>query len=110
MGSSFVLLLVCILLAFCGGAEGPFVQVGRLLGIAADLGEVTSVAAGQAINVTGAIAHAATDVISSATSNGLNTAENIWRGVDVSELEIHRCAGILTLDDEHVLEVDPLSE
>ena len=52
-------------------------QVGRLLGIAADLGEVTSVAAGQAINVTGAIAHAATDVISSATSNGLNTAENI---------------------------------
>lgn len=24
--------------------------------------------------------------------------------MDVSELEIHRCAGILTLDDEHVLE------
>ena len=77
MGNSFVLLLVGILLAFCGGAEGPFVQVGRLLGIAADLGEVTSVAAGHAVNVTGAIAHAATDVITSATSNGLNTAENI---------------------------------
>ena len=103
MGSSFVLLLVGILLAFCGGAEGPLVQVGRLLGIAADLGEATSVAAGQAVNVTGAIAHAATDVITSATSNGLNTAENIWRGIDVSDLEIHRCAGILTLDDEHVL-------
>ena len=41
-------------------------QVGRLLGIAADLGEVTSVAAGRAVNVTGAIAHAATDVITSA--------------------------------------------
>ena len=103
VGSSFVLLLVGILLAFCGGAEGPLVQVGRLLGIAADLGEATSVAAGQAVNVTGAIAHAATDVITSATSNGLNTAENIWRGIDVSDLEIHRCAGILTLDDEHVL-------
>ncbi len=104
MGNSFVLLLVGILLAFCGGAEGPLVQVGRLLGIAADLGEVTSVAAGHAVNVTGAIAHAATDVITSATSNGLNTAENIWRGIDVGDLEIRRCAGILTLDDELVLE------
>lgn len=92
-------------LAVYGGAEGPLIQIGRLLGVAADLGEATSVAAGHAVNMTGAIATAATDVISSATSNGLNSAENIWRGVDISDLSVTRCAGIMTLDDEHVLAV-----
>ena len=98
-----VTLVAILLLAVYGGAEGPLIQVGRLLGIAADLGEATSVAAGQAVNVTGAIAHAATDVITSATSNGLNSTENIWRGIDISQLVAHRCAGIMTMDDEHVL-------
>lgn len=102
-GGSLVTLVAVLLLAVYGGAEGPLIQVGRLLGIAADLGEATSLAAGQAVNVTGAIAHAATDVISSATSNGLNSAENIWRGIDISQLRVHRCAGIMTMDDEHVL-------
>lgn len=102
-GGSVVTLVAILLLAVYGGAEGPLIQVGRLLGIAADLGEATSVAAGQAVNVTGAIAHAATDVITSATSNGLNSAENIWRGIDISQLVAHRCAGIMTMDDEHVL-------
>ena len=72
-------------------------------GTRADLGEATSFAAGQAVNVTGAIAHAATDVITSATSNGLNTAENIWRGVDVQNLNIRRCAGIMTVEGEEFL-------
>ena len=98
-----VTLVAVLLLAVYGGAEGPLIQVGRLLGIAADLGEATTLAAGHAVNVTGAIAHAATDVISSATSNGLNSAENIWRGIDISHLVAHRCAGIMTMDDEHVL-------
>lgn len=66
------------------GADGPIFQVARLLGVLATLGETTSTAAGQAINVTGALASAATEVISSAASNGFNTAENVWRGVDVS--------------------------
>ncbi len=96
-------MVAVLLLAVYGGAEGPLIQVGRLLGIAADLGEATSLAAGQAVNVTGAIAHAATDVISSATSNGLNSAENIWRGIGISQLRVQRCAGIMTMDDEHVL-------
>ncbi len=96
-------MVVFCLLAVYGGAEGPLIQVGRLLGVAADLGEATSVAAGQAVNMTGALATAATDVISSATSNGLNSAENIWRGVDISGLSVARCAGIMTLDDEQVL-------
>lgn len=91
-------------LAVYGGAEGPLIQIGRLLGVAADLGEATSVAAGHGVNMTGAIATAATDVISSA-SNGLNSAENIWRGVDISDLSVTRCAGIMTLDDGHVLAV-----
>lgn len=86
------------------GADGPLFQVARLLGILASLGETTSTAAGQAINVTGALASAATDVITSATSNGLNTAENVWRGVDVSQLEADRCAGILTIDGPEALE------
>eukprot|EP00434_Breviolum_minutum_P026310 symbB.v1.2.023253.t2/scaffold2112.1/size106475/3 len=86
-----------------GSGFGDAAVVLWLLGIAADLGEATSVAAGQAVNVTGAIAHAATDVITSATSNGLNSAENIWRGIDISQLVAHRCAGIMTMDDEHVL-------
>jgi len=98
-----VTFVVVLLLAVYGGAEGPLIQVGRLLGIAADLGEATSLAAGHAVNVTGAIAHAATDVITSATSNGLNSAENIWRGIDISHLRVQRCAGIMTMDDEHVL-------
>ncbi len=102
-GGGLVTFGAVLLLAVYGGAEGPLIQLGRLLGIAADLGEATSLAAGHAVNVTGAIAHAATDVISSATSNGLNSAENIWRGIDISQLTSQRCAGILTVDDEHVL-------
>ena len=95
---------MAVTVAACyGGVEGPLVQVARILGIVADLGEATSFAAGQAVNVTGAIAHAATDVITSATSNGLNTAENIWRGVDVQNLNIRRCAGILTVEGEEFL-------
>lgn len=101
-GGSLTLVMLCMLAVY-GGAEGPLIQFGRLLGVAADLGEATSVAAGQAVNMTGALATAATDVISSATSNGLNSAENIWRGVDISGLSVARCAGIMTLDDEHVL-------
>lgn len=80
-----------------------FSQVARLLGVFATLGEATSTAAGQAINVTGALANAASEVITSATSNGLNTAENVWRGVDVSQLEADRCAGILTVDGPEAL-------
>ena len=103
LGGGSLTLVMLFLLAVYGGAEGPLIQVGRLLGVAADLGEATSVAAGHAVNMTGALATAATDVITSATSNGLNSAENIWRGVDVSSLTAARCAGIMTLDDEHVL-------
>lgn len=76
----FVILMVVSIMS---GAEGPLFQVARLLGVLATLGETTSTAAGQAINVTGALASAATAVITSATSNGLSTAENVWRGVDV---------------------------
>lgn len=101
-GSSFAFVAVTVA-ACCGGVEGPLVQVARILGIVADLGEATSFAAGQAVNVTGAIAHAATDVITSATPNGLNTAENIWRGVDVRNLNIRRCAGIMTVEGEEFL-------
>lgn len=85
MGSSFVLLLVCILLAFCGGAEGPLVEVGRLLGIAADLGEVTSVAAGQAINVTGAIAHAVQRPMASIL---LRTSGVVWMSVSLKFIAV----------------------
>ena len=86
------------------GAEGPLYQVARLLGVVASLGETTSMAAGQAVNVTGALASAATDVIASATSNGLNTAQNVWRGVDIGQLHAHRCAGILTVDGPEALQ------
>ena len=96
----FVILMVVSIMS---GAEGPLFQVARLLGVLATLGETTSTAAGQAINVTGALASAATEVITSATSNGLNTAENVWRGVDVSRLEAARCAGILTVDGPEAL-------
>ncbi len=34
----------------------------------------------------------------------LKCEKNSWRGIDVSDLEIRRCAGILTLDDERVLD------
>ena len=105
LGGGSLTMVMLSFLAVYGGAEGPLIQIGRLLGVAADLGEATSVAAGHAVNMTGAIATAATDVISSATSNGLNSAENIWRGVDISDLSVTRCAGIMTLDDEHVLAV-----
>eukprot|EP00438_Fugacium_kawagutii_P019967 Skav222677 [mRNA] locus=scaffold1471:6935:8029:- [translate_table: standard] len=93
-----------LLVSIWSGADGPLFQVARLLGVLATLGETTSTAAGQAINVTGALASAASEVITSATSNGLNTAENVWRGIDVSQLEADRCAGILTVDGPEALE------
>lgn len=103
LGTGSVMMFFLLAMAVLGGAEGPIFQFARLIGVIATLGESTSLAAGQALNVTGAIAAAATEVISSATSNGLNAAENAWRGVDVSQLEAHRCAGILTVDGPEVL-------
>lgn len=103
LGTGSVMMFFLLAMAVLGGAEGPIFQFARLIGVIATLGESTSLAAGQALNVTGAIAAAATEVISSATSNGLNAAENAWSGVDVSQLEAHRCAGILTVDGPEVL-------
>eukprot|EP00438_Fugacium_kawagutii_P036015 Skav207004 [mRNA] locus=scaffold1554:3058:4146:- [translate_table: standard] len=80
------------------GSSGPLFQIARLLGVVASFGESTSAAASQAVNVTGALAVAATDVITAAASNGLSAAENAWRGVDVGDLVAHRCAGLLTVD------------
>eukprot|EP00438_Fugacium_kawagutii_P007848 Skav210113 [mRNA] locus=scaffold2194:68004:70151:+ [translate_table: standard] len=98
-----VWLLIVVVAGIMGGSHGPLFQIARLLGVMASLGESTSAAAGQAVNVTGALAIAASEVITAATSNGLNAAENAWRGVDVGDLVAHRCAGLLTVDGPEAL-------
>lgn len=80
------------------GADGLIFQVARVLAVLATLGETTSTPAGPTINVTGALASAATEVISSAA------AENVWGGVRVSQLDAGRCAGVFTVDGPEALE------
>ena len=73
-------------------------------GAALMLGESTSIAAGQALNLTGVVASSASEVVTAATTNGLTAAANAWHGVDILGLEAQRCTALLTLDGREVLE------
>ncbi len=94
----FLIWLGCL-----GGESGFLAQFAAFSGAALQLGESTSIAAGQAINLTGVMAASATDVVSAVTSNGLNAAANAWHGVDILDLQAQRCAALLTLDGVEVL-------
>ena len=87
-----------------GGDSGFLAQFAAFSGAALQLGESTSIAAGQAINLTGVVAASATDVVSAVTSNGLTAAANAWHGVDILDLQAQRCAALLTLDGVEVLQ------
>ena len=87
-----------------GGSQGLLAQLANFGGAALMLGESTSIAAGQALNLTGVVASSASEVVTAATTNGLTAAANAWRGVDVLELQAQRCTALLTLDGKEVLE------
>lgn len=56
--------MMLLMAGILGGSNGPLIQIARLLGVMASLGESTSAAAGQAVNVTGALAIAASEIAS----------------------------------------------
>ena len=92
-GSSFAFVAVTVAACF-GGVEGPLVQVARILGIVGSY----FFCCGPSSEC-----HRCNSSRSYSTSNGLNTAENIWRGVDVQNLNIRCCAGIMTVEGEEFL-------
>ena len=93
-----------VLVGSLGGNSSFLAQFAAFSGAALQLGESTSIAAGQAINLTGVVAASATDVVSAVTSNGLTAAANAWRGVDILDLQAQRCTALLTLDGGEVLQ------
>lgn len=101
--SVFSLLCLLCLWGALGGSNGFLYQFARFAGAALEFGETTSIAAGQALNLTGTVAATASTILSSAAVNGLSAADNAWRGVDIYDLESHRCAGQLTVEGEEVL-------
>ena len=96
--------VLVLLVASLGGSQGLLAQLANFGGAALMLGESTSLAAGQALNLTGVVASSASEVVTAATTNGLTAAANAWRGVDVLELQASRCTALLTLDGREVLE------
>ena len=98
------LVLFLMGLGSLGGDGGFLAQFAAFSGAALQLGESTSIAAGQALNLTGVMAASATDVVSAVTSNGLTAAANAWHGVDILDLQAQRCAARLTLDGAEVLQ------
>ncbi len=93
-----------LLIGSLGGNNSFLAQFAAFSGAALQLGESTSIAAGQAINLTGVVAASATDVVSAVTSNGLTAAANAWHGVDILDLQAQRCTALLTLDGGEVLQ------
>ena len=95
----------CFFLAFAslGGSSGLLSQLASFTGAALSLGETTSMAAGQAMNLTGIVASSASQMVVAATSNGLTAAANAWRGIDILDLQTQRCSGLVTVDGDEVL-------
>ena len=87
-----------------GGDRGLLASFATFSGAALQLGEASSIAAGQVLNLTGMVAASATDVVSAVATNGLTAADNAWRGVDILELETTRCSALLTMDGSEVLQ------
>ena len=75
-------MLFLVGLGSLGGDSGFLAQFAAFSGAALQLGETTSIAAGQALNLTGVMAASATDVVSAVTSNGLNCSSKCmaWSG------------------------------
>ena len=102
LGPVCCVVLICV--AAMGGTQGLLAQLANFGGAALMLGESTSIAAGQALNLTGVVASSASEVVTAATTNGLTAAANAWHGVDILGLEAQRCTAMLTLDGKEVLE------
>ena len=96
-------LLLVLWVASLGGERGLLASFASFSGAALQLGEASSIAAGQALNLTGMVASSATDVVSAVATNGLTAADNAWRGVDILDLEASRCSALLTMDGSEVL-------
>eukprot|EP00435_Cladocopium_sp_Y103_P042260 s2492_g11.t1 len=97
--------VVCFLvMTVVGSSNGLLWQFARLLGVAAELGESSTIVAAHALNFTTTVAASATDILVSATTNGLSTADNLWRGVDITNVISDRCRGQLLLQDAAVLQ------
>ena len=90
-------MLVLAMMMVIGSSNGLLWQA------APELGETSTVVAAHALNLTTTVASSATDLIVSATTNGLSTADNLWRGVDITDVVTDRCMGHLVLDDASVL-------
>lgn len=96
-------LLLFVVVSSLGGERGLLASFASFSGAALQLGEASSIAAGQALNLTGMVAASATDVVSAVATNGLTAADNAWRGVDILNLEASRCSALLTMDGGEVL-------
>ncbi len=79
-------------------------QIARIIGAAADLSERTSDVAVSALNVTSQLASEATHLVLQAAANGLSTGANLWKGVDLQDLQAHRCNGQVLVDGPESLE------
>lgn len=73
-------------------------QMARIIGAAADLSERTSDVAVSALNVTSQLASEATHFVLQAAANGLSTGANLWKGVDLQDIQAHRCNGQVLVD------------
>lgn len=79
-------------------------QMARIIGAAADLSERTSDVAVSALNVTSQLASEATHFVLQAAANGLSTGANLWKGVDLQDIQAHRCNGQVLVDGPESLE------
>ena len=96
-------LTALLLMTLLSGEAGPIHQTSRVIGAVADISDATAAAAISAINASNAMATAATTWVAAAASNGLTAGDNLWRGVDLTNIEASRCGDAIVADSVEVL-------
>ena len=98
-GSALTVLLLCVL----ASKDGPLLQITRLLGAAASLGESAGHAAGKVLDSASAVASSATEVVLSVATNTMSLSSNVWNGIDLFNVTAGRCSASLTADSSVIL-------
>ena len=78
-------------------------QLTRVIGSVAVLGEASARTAAQALNATTSIVASASELLVRTAENSLNLTANVWHGVDVFEIVAQRCAGRLAGDSADIV-------
>ena len=95
--------MIVLVAALLCGRDGPMLQVSRLLGAAATLGEAASSVASTAINATNTLAATATGLVAAVAQNSLSISDNLWHWIDLLNVSARRCSGSITADSGNAL-------